>query len=1009
MALTSIIRDFAVRAGLIVEGTRAVTSSTEMTGTLQVYGGAAIAKNAIIGDTLLVGSDTDLNKNLTVTEGAWVGGLTSTNEVTILSSTQANTSGYGALQTPGGGYFGSNLVVNSSAESTGTLSGNALYVQGGAGIGGSLFVQGEAVFQNDVIFAGTTTYVFSTNTIYTDNILELHYHEGTDTFTTNDGMDIGFRFHFYDTENTNAFLGRDNSTGYLDWYGRAVTEENTGTVEVGEWGSFRTGYIYLKGTESNTTSLVGNVLQIDGGAGVDGDVYVRDEVAAGFLKGRNLTEGRIPVIGPNGRLIDDPELLYDITNNLLTTNIANANTTTHIAGGAQGSIPYQTAPGRTAMLPIGTAGLILASNGSTPYWEVSTSTAAGTAVTATNLYFGLQYQIPFQTGPGATSFEDTLKFNYDTDTLITVYGSFTGTTNATSVGTGALQTDGGLSVAQDAYFGGRIDVANSVDVGQNILVGGSTLGTLQSSFNLLNTTATTVNAFGAATAITLGATSGFTAVRNDTTITSVTAAISTDTGALVVYGGIGIGDSLHVENSANVGGRLTAEEVYATSAGTQLAPNIGLDSTGTIGIYRIGDHGLALTVDPAEASYVKLEPTTGTTVNSKLLVTSSEASNSVLSGAIVTYGGLGVGGNAYIGGNVDITGGNITTDQTTFNVVNNVATTVNAFGAATAITLGAITGYTDIRNQVRVTSVTGSASTDTGAIIVYGGAGIAENLFVGGDVNVTGGDITTDQPTFNLINDFATTINFAGSATSLIVGAEGGSTVLKTLTTVTDITDTTGWGSGALQVRGGVGIKESLWVNSNLNVEGKTELRNLYSELTTSTALNVTGNATVNGTLSVLDTQNANATNNGAIRVSGGIGVVKDMYVGGAVTAGATGAATTGTSVPGFFTNNTLIASYTSNVISGITKVDLDAFSASVYRSARYFVQIVDISDIHISEISVFHDGTKAYINEYGIATNNGQLGTFDADLTGGNISINFTPFGATTMVIKMVRTTMTL
>jgi hypothetical protein len=61
---------------------------------------------------------------------------------------------------------------------------------------------------------------------------------------------------------------------------------------------------------------------------------------------------------------------------------------------------------------------------------------------------------------------------------------------------------------------------------------------------------------------------------------------------------------------------------------------------------------------------------------------------------------------------------------------------------------------------------------------------------------------------------------------------------------------------------------------------------------------------------------------------------------------------------------------------------------------------------VHVSEISLFHDGVKAYINEYGIATNNGQLGSFDATLGAGNVTVKFTPTNATAMTIKMVRTT---
>jgi hypothetical protein len=52
---------------------------------------------------------------------------------------------------------------------------------------------------------------------------------------------------------------------------------------------------------------------------------------------------------------------------------------------------------------------------------------------------------------------------------------------------------------------------------------------------------------------------------------------------------------------------------------------------------------------------------------------------------------------------VQIKGGDLTTNQTTFNLLNTAATTVNAFGAATVITVGAITGITTIRNNLTVT------------------------------------------------------------------------------------------------------------------------------------------------------------------------------------------------------------------------------------------------------------------------------------------------------------------
>ena len=291
---------------------------------------------------------------------------------------------------------------------------------------------------------------------------------------------------------------------------------------------------------------------------------------------------------------------------------------------------------------------------------------------------------------------------------------------------------------------------------------------------------------------------------------------------------------------------------------------------------------------------------------------------------------------------------------------------------------------------------------------VAGGVGVRGDVWIGGtetilgDLEVRGGDITTDQTTFNLLNATASTINFAGAGTAITIGTTTGYTEIKNATTITSITESLSTNSGALQVRGGAGIGGNLYVGDN------TVLNKLTATITTVTTLTVSGAADVGGILSVTESSNSNAINNGAVRVTGGVGVGLDLVVGGLITAGVTQAASVGTSVPGVFSNNTLIASFTSNIITGNSQVNLDTFSSVSYRSARYFVQIVDGANIHISEISLFHDGSRAYLSEYGISTSNGQLGIFDATWDATNITVKFTPNSASSMVIKMSRITIT-
>ena len=110
------------------------------------------------------------------------------------------------------------------------------------------------------------------------------------------------------------------------------------------------------------------------------------------------------------------------------------------------------------------------------------------------------------------------------------------------------------------------------------------------------------------------------------------------------------------------------------------------------------------------------------------------------------------------------------TDSTSFNVFNTIATTINAFGAATTLNMGANSGTLTIGNPT----------------------------------------VVGTQTTQNLWNTIATTINFAGAATALNIGASSGTTTINntTLSLPNATSVNIGGASSVLNFSSSTGVKQ---------------------------------------------------------------------------------------------------------------------------------------------------------------------------------------------------------
>jgi hypothetical protein len=81
-------------------------------------------------------------------------------------------------------------------------------------------------------------------------------------------------------------------------------------------------------------------------------------------------------------------------------------------------------------------------------------------------------------------------------------------------------------------------------------------------------------------------------------------------------------------------------------------------------------------------------------------------------------------------------------------------------------------------------------------------------------------------------------------------------------------------------------------------------------------------------------------------------------------------------------------------------------------------VQVTDTgvtpNKVHVAEFIVFHDNngvsTQAYVIQYGIGSNTGELGIWDAAYNTGIITLQFTPnYIPGALTVKTVRTAITV
>ncbi len=253
-------------------------------------------------------------------------------------------------------------------------------------------------------------------------------------------------------------------------------------------------------------------------------------------------------------------------------------------------------------------------------------------------------------------------------------------------------------------------------------------------------------------------------------VTSGTASTNSSTGALLVNGGVGISGQLSFVTASLGFTGITTNPTMSFIGATSSSPitltvqtDNSLNWEGSSGslfsidnnlssgeIFAVSDISGLPIISASAGQTVNINEFGGYTQIGNGTINSSTTSN----GSLVIAGGLGMTGNANIGGTVRISNGtnSASTSSGSLVVLGGLGITGNAFiGGTTTITSGTnsfstatgalvvngglgVTGNANIGGTVRISSSAASTSSSTGALSVVGGVGIGQSLFVGGSI-----------------------------------------------------------------------------------------------------------------------------------------------------------------------------------------------------------------------------------------------------------------------------------
>jgi len=536
------------------------------------------------------------------------------------------------------------------------------------------------------------------------------------------------------------------------------------------------------------------------------------------------------------------------------------------------------------------------------------------------------------------------------DQTITLTGDVTGS------GTGSFAT----TLANSGVTAGTY---NNVTVNAKGLV---TTGSNVSYVTSLTDTLATVTGRGATTSTAIS-------------ITNATASSSSSTGALIVTGGAGIGGSIYSGGTFATGISGAAFLAPGASAGVELG------STSTANTPYIDFHSSANAVDYDSRLLASGGSSTAGNGNlsfygGTLFVNGATASTSSTTGALVVTGGVGIGGNTYSAGDIHLVDnkGLYVGTGNDFSIIHD--------GTDTTITNTTVTsGKLNIFNTGGNIEIVSTSSTS----FHMGGEGeatINSPAFFYTDPNnslkgfvASGTDFTTTVPVSIGSSPTATTaqLNIGGAS-----GALGNTAKLRFSSTFATGADTGSRLTSSLIS----GFSTGTWGTEYLDIRINNAVNDTISDANQTTAARVTST-----NINIPLTTASSSTTTGALTVAGGIGVA------GTVTSNSVTTNSVNVANGGVYSATLTTSTTTANQV-------VDTTASASYRVVKYLISVKSGTAYQTSEINAIHDGTTVTFTENNLMNIGSSLGTFDLDISGGNIRLLFTPVNAVTTV-KVIKT----